>query len=161
MSSFDDQPVGQHQGFEIPELPPEESKEKEIPLRERLLRKDSRIRFTASCELVEEIKIKVENSELSNSELEEYQSTLQKLLEDSHPGIQEKSLDCLQVFLRKNIAITSVSEIVHIIIEKNLTVAKPSIKSKAIEVLMIISESNNAVYATAKSLIDSKTTLPK
>eukprot|EP00826_Nyctotherus_ovalis_P022423 TRINITY_DN17399_c0_g1_i2.p1 TRINITY_DN17399_c0_g1~~TRINITY_DN17399_c0_g1_i2.p1 ORF type:complete len:121 (-),score=32.97 TRINITY_DN17399_c0_g1_i2:49-411(-) len=96
MMNLDELPVGQGQKFEVSELPPETSAASStstLPLKERLKSKNPKVRFEATTDLLKEI------SEASS--FAEYYPAVQKLLSDSHPGAQEKALDCLMILLDK------------------------------------------------------------
>eukprot|EP00826_Nyctotherus_ovalis_P031782 TRINITY_DN2552_c0_g5_i1.p1 TRINITY_DN2552_c0_g5~~TRINITY_DN2552_c0_g5_i1.p1 ORF type:complete len:557 (-),score=100.66 TRINITY_DN2552_c0_g5_i1:17-1687(-) len=161
MASFDEQPVGQPQAFDIPELLPEASAASNLPLVERLVSKDSKVRFDAACELFDELKLGLQTSVFTHGDLEAYRSTIQKLLADSHPGVQEKSLECFQILLDANSKLFATKELAHAIIDKCLSQGKASVKSKAFDSLLSIAEHSNAVYLASKELLGGKTSIPK
>eukprot|EP01022_Parablepharisma_sp_SALTPOND_P032949 TRINITY_DN878_c0_g1_i1.p1 TRINITY_DN878_c0_g1~~TRINITY_DN878_c0_g1_i1.p1 ORF type:complete len:2064 (+),score=290.39 TRINITY_DN878_c0_g1_i1:8288-14479(+) len=157
MMNFDEQPVGQHNKLDIPELPPEAPTESStLPLRERLTSKNPKIRFEAACDLLKEFSEATESAAFT-----EHYPALAKLLSDTHPGAQEKALESLLVLLDKSPPAITDKEIISVIIEKCLTSGKTNTKSKAVECLLAMSELAEfqvAVYEITKGYISTKST---
>jgi len=159
MEAFNEQRVGLPQNFAVPEFLPDDAQPSHLPLAERLSSKDSKVRFDATCELFEELKKGSETSISTQKDLEDYRSTLIKLLADTHPGVQEKSLDCFQILVNMNSKLFGIKEIVNVIMEK--CQSKPSIKVKAIDSLLSTAEGSNVVYLVCKEYLDPKSGVVK
>ena len=152
---LDELPVGKGQKFEIPELPPEAPAETttRLPLKERLKSKNPKIRFEAVNDLLKEI--------ADATTFTDYYPKVQKLLSDTHPGAQEKALDCLLVLLDKCPPNTADDDLITVLIEKCITSAKSSIKTKAVDNFLIIAElpgTHTLIYDTLKNYITTKDT---
>jgi len=150
--NIDDQVVGQHNKFEVPELVELNNEMvSNIPLSERIKGKNPRIRFEAACELLKD-----------TSKIYEFEENiLVKLLADSHPGVQEKALDILFIFLQTNPKIAN-EELITTLIEKCIVSTKN--KVKGIEALLMIAELENTqmlIYDTLKNFLNTKTTPTK
>lgn len=161
MASFDEQPVGQPQAFDVPELLPEASAVSSLSLVERLVSRDSKARFDAACELFDELRLGLQTSVFTHQDLEAYRSTVQKLLADSHPGVQEKALECFQVLLDASSKLFATKELAYVIIDKCLSQGKASVKSRALDSLLSIAEHSNVVYLASKELLGGKMSVPK
>jgi len=64
-------------------------------------------------------------------------------LKDSNPGALEKALTCLEAFvdkIHKSLLVESQNDIINMLVEKCLGHAKPIIKQKATECLLLIFE---------------------
>lgn len=151
---LDELPVGQHKKTEFP---PEFSSESpastpHFPLNERLKSKNSKMRFEVSCELLKEIS--------EATEFNKYYSIVGKLLGVSHPGAQEKEIECLQILLDKNPPTLSDDDFVSSIVEKCVSSSKISIKTKATDCLLILAElpgSQTIINDTLKNYFAGKT----
>eukprot|EP00826_Nyctotherus_ovalis_P021120 TRINITY_DN16751_c0_g1_i2.p1 TRINITY_DN16751_c0_g1~~TRINITY_DN16751_c0_g1_i2.p1 ORF type:complete len:323 (+),score=85.47 TRINITY_DN16751_c0_g1_i2:174-1142(+) len=150
--NLDEQAVGQHNTFEVPEHLSEANETTSmLPLQARIKAKNPKVRFEASCELARDAK--------RLNELEE--TTLIKLLADSHPGVQEKALDILSALLQSDCKLVN-EEMVTVIVEKCVASAKH--KSKGVETLLSIAELPNAqqmIYDILKNFLCTKGTSAK
>jgi len=142
--NYDEQPVGHSKKLEIDELPPGANPsetappiDKNIPLSERVVNKNSKIRLEGMNEL---LKLFTE-SEKENSCFKEYYPKFPKYLSDSHPGVQEKATEAFLVMLNKSPISPDdiLKECINTLIEKGLTSTKSQCKTKSLESLIVLS----------------------
>lgn len=161
--NFDDQPVGQHSKIEIPEQPPSlpsvSAAAPSASISERLLSKNSKLRLEAATELLKKFSSATDSDPLFT----EHYPTLLHNIGDPHPGVQEKALDCLLLLLRKSPPRTDIPELLSTILERALVSAKSSVKSKAVDCLLTVTEleGSSAVRRTLLSVLGEKTSPPK
>ncbi len=160
--NIDDVPVGQHTALAVSELPPDESKpaaaleEKESPLPNRLLSKNSRQRLAAFTELLKLF------ADCPVDTLLDYLVSFPKYISDTHPGAQEKAVEALLLLLSRAPAgrVHVTSDLVAAVIEKACSSGKSSARAKATDCLVAVSKLHGAptvVLEAALACLNSKT----
>jgi len=147
---YDHQDVKQHNTLNIPKKSPEASNTSIFAMNEQLQSKNPKIRYEASCELLKTLK---------ETEVPDSYSMIIKLLTDTHPGVQEKALDSLLLLISKNSLELIESSLISTIVEKCGSSSRVSIKSKAIECLLNLTELSNThviIYDVLKDYLKEK-----
>ena len=112
------------------------------PLEERLVNKGN---WAVRAKAFEEL-TGIFNSAPDNSKSEHFMNSVDKFkiyFKDSNPGALEKSLDCFEAFLKKvdpKIIGEEFNPILAMMIEKCIGHAKPAVKSKSKECLLLMYE---------------------
>ena len=99
----------------------------------RLTNKAWKVRYDAFDELISLLSL------ANNIETAQIQAPLfKKYLVDSHPGVQEKALDAFSALLKNypSTVVSFIKDVVTCILEKCITSMKPSVKAKALDVLV-------------------------
>lgn len=111
------------------------------PLEKRIVSKNWSVRAGAYEELT---KLCTDGPEKSKADhFNQHCSEWKTYLKDSNPGALEKALNCLEIFLDKihpSILVPNQNDMINMLVEKCLGHAKPVIKKKAEDCLLLIFE---------------------
>lgn len=134
-------PFGSKMADEQPPSQPAANADDDKPLNERLVSKSWAVRKTAFEEMI--VIIGKFEPGTNNEVMNEHSSKWPKYLLEPNPGALEKVLDCFQAYIDKcdPAILTSVQDKIYLpVLDKCLGAAKPTLKAKSMECMMMYFE---------------------